>query len=90
MADAEESARGIGQFKIATFGRLTGSFWTMFYKTGHSVLAQLARIDDDDEYERSPVNNNSQFELARSHTDYDLELEFSFMNFEIRNYGKVV
>jgi hypothetical protein len=53
-------------------------------------LAQLARIDDDDEYERSPVNNNSQFELARSHTDSDLELEFSFKNFEIRKYGKFV
>ena len=60
----------------------------MFCKIGHSVLAQLARIDDDDEYERSPVNNNSQFELARSHTDYDLELEFSFKNFEIRKDGK--
>ena len=66
------------------------SFWTMFCKIGHSVLAQLARIDDDDEYERSPVNNNSQFELARSHTDSDLELEFSFKNFEIRKYGKFV
>ena len=88
MADSAESA--IGYFKIATFGHLSGSFWTMFCKIGHSVLAQLARIDDDDEYERSPVNNNSQFELARSHTDYDLELEFSFKNFEVRKYGKVV
>ena len=66
------------------------SFWTIFCKIGHSVLAQLARIDDDDEYERSPVNNNSQFELARSHTDSDLELEFSFKNFEIRKYRKFV
>ena len=90
MANSSESVRGIGHFKIATFGHLSGSFWTMFCKIGHSVLAQLARIDDDDEYERSPVNNNSQFELARSHTDYDLELEFSFKNFEVRKYGKVV
>ena len=90
MADSLELVRGIGHFKIATIGRLSDSFRRMFCKIGHSVLAQLARIDDDDEYERSPVNNNSQFELARSHTDYDLELEFSFMNFEIRNYGKVV
>ena len=80
----------IGYFKIAPFGRLSVSFWTIFCKIGHSVLAQLARIDDDDEYERSPVNNNSQFELARSHTDYDLELEFSIKNFETGKYGNVI